>query len=135
MGTEGDSPAVDPKALGRRVKAEREARGWSQLDLAKRAGLKTYQHVSMIERGERQRPATKTIAGLASAFGLSVDDLIAPTDEPPALRVFLASAAGQDCSDEEKAALRRAPLFLGSTPSAAAYGALLILYRSEKGRR
>jgi transcriptional regulator with XRE-family HTH domain len=135
MAHEGEIEPADPKALGERVKAERKARGWSQPKLAKLAKLSSYQHVSSIERGERRRLAGKTLVGLATAFGMQVEELLGPAEDPPALRLFLESDAGRDCSDAEKAALRKAPLFLGSTPSAAAYGALLLIYRSEKARR
>jgi len=42
--------------IGRRIRALREAKGWSQDDLARRAKL-TKPYVSMLETGERKQPS------------------------------------------------------------------------------
>lgn len=65
--------------IGPRVKALREARGWSQRQLAMRAGLKG-SHVTMIESGERN-PKQDTIQKLAGALGVSFYSLIHPGQE------------------------------------------------------
>ena len=58
------------RAFGAAVRSFRQERGWSQDDLADRAGLQpTY--VSDLERGRRS-PGMSTQARLASAFGVKV---------------------------------------------------------------
>src|SRR4051794_15645563 len=60
--------------IGAWVKAERERRGWSQSELARRAGL-TPQAVGQLERSRRRHPYTETEEGLAQAFGMTSDEL------------------------------------------------------------
>ena len=60
-------------AFGRRVRALRTERGFSQEELAHRAGLH-YTYVGGIERGERN-PALINIGRIATALGVSVADL------------------------------------------------------------
>ena len=60
-------------AFGRRVRALRTERGFSQEELAHRAGLH-YTYVGGIERGERN-PALINIGRIAAALGVSVADL------------------------------------------------------------
>lgn len=55
----------------------REGRGWSQADLAERAGV-TRQLVSAVEAG-RHAPNVNAALGLAGALGSSVENLFAPT--------------------------------------------------------
>jgi transcriptional regulator with XRE-family HTH domain len=60
--------------FGQRVRHLRTERGWSQEELAHRAGLhRTY--VSSLERGERN-VSLKAIQQLADAFGISVQALM-----------------------------------------------------------
>ena len=62
------------RQLGARVRALREARDWSQEELADRAGLhRTY--VSSVERGVRN-PTVTVMARLASALGVSLAGLV-----------------------------------------------------------
>jgi transcriptional regulator with XRE-family HTH domain/tetratricopeptide (TPR) repeat protein len=51
----------------------RRASGWSQNELAERAGL-SLNGLSAIERGIRHRPHPRTLRALAAALGLSEDD-------------------------------------------------------------
>lgn len=61
------------KRFGKRVKALREARGWSQEELADRAGLhRTY--ISAVERAVRN-PTLTVIERIAKALELSMPDL------------------------------------------------------------
>jgi transcriptional regulator with XRE-family HTH domain len=61
--------------FGRRVRALRDERGWSQEELAERAGIhRTY--VGGIERGLRNI-ALVNISRIAKAFGLSLSELFA----------------------------------------------------------
>ncbi len=72
---DGARAAPDTTTFAERLIALRIARGLSQSDLAKRAGLAS-SHVSMIESGERRSPSGVTIGKLARALETSADDLI-----------------------------------------------------------
>lgn len=60
-------------AFGQRVREIRKARGWSQEELAHRAGLH-YTYVGGIERGERN-PALVNIGRIARALGVAPGEL------------------------------------------------------------
>ena len=64
-----------------RIAELRKRKGWTQQDLAVRAGLHT-QTVSEAERGYRGNPAEETLQALAHALGTSVDDLTEPSPDP-----------------------------------------------------
>lgn len=64
---------VDMDTLADRVRAERKRLGLTQLALSKRAGLKSKQAVSAIERGETLNPEHDTMVGLSKALGVSAD--------------------------------------------------------------
>ena len=68
-------------AFGQRVRELRKARGFSQEELAHRAGLH-YTYVGGIERGERN-PALINIGKIAAALGVSLADLFAPLTTKP----------------------------------------------------
>jgi predicted ATPase/DNA-binding XRE family transcriptional regulator len=57
-------------SFGARLKALREAAGYTQEELATIAGL-SVQGVSALERGERQRPHVDTVRALCAAFDLT----------------------------------------------------------------
>jgi len=59
----------------------RQARGWSQQQLADRAGV-TQASVSRWEQ-ERRAPTALQLRKLARAFGVSSDDITLPGDEAP----------------------------------------------------
>ncbi len=63
------------QAFGKRVRDLRAARGWSQEQLAERAGLHR-NYVGMVERGERN-PALLNIARLARVLNVSLAELFA----------------------------------------------------------
>src|SRR5262245_35421504 len=69
----------EAQQLDNRVKAHRQARGWSQEELAQAAGL-SRTGVSAIE-SRRLVPSVAAAIGLASALGCSVEELFGP---PPA---------------------------------------------------
>lgn len=60
-------------AFGQRVRELRKVRGWSQEELAHRAGLH-YTYVGGIERGERN-PALVNIGRIARALGVTPGEL------------------------------------------------------------
>ena len=65
--------AREIKQFGTRVRALRTKRGWSQEELASRAGLH-WTYVGGIERGERN-PSLRNILRLARALQVSAKDL------------------------------------------------------------
>ncbi len=62
-------------ALAARIKAEREARGWSLADAADRSGVSRAM-ISKIERGESS-PTAALLGRLCAAFGLTMSTLLA----------------------------------------------------------
>ena len=67
--------------LGERIRQEREARGWSQAELAGRVGGITSQYISMLEKGKRDNPTRELLRQLAKEFGISVSELLGEDDE------------------------------------------------------
>ena len=63
--------------LGEKVRNLRETRGWSQAELAKRAGI-TKSAISTYEQGIRT-PSTDVLFSLAKAFCVSADYLLGLT--------------------------------------------------------
>ena len=59
-----------PDTFGARLKALREAAGFTQEELATIAGL-SVQAVGALERGERRRPHVETVRSLSAALDLS----------------------------------------------------------------
>jgi transcriptional regulator with XRE-family HTH domain len=72
--------------IGDVIKALRQARGWSQADLARRTGFKSG-YISQLEAGKKQNITQKTIEVLAAAFDMSVAQFMAAIgvrkDQPP----------------------------------------------------
>lgn len=62
------------KRFGENVRAARQARGWTQEELAHRTGLASVQ-ISRIERGRREVRIT-TLVRLRDALGVSADELL-----------------------------------------------------------
>ncbi len=60
--------------LDQKIRQLRESRGWSQADLARRAGI-TRSAVSTYEQGQRT-PSADVIRCFAIAFGVSADYLL-----------------------------------------------------------
>lgn len=61
--------------FGQRVKRLREERGWTQPELAHRAGL-TKDTISNYERERRTDPPVSAVYDLAVAFGVPITDLL-----------------------------------------------------------
>lgn len=70
--------------LGDRLREAREAKGWSQVYVAKVVGI-TSQALSNYERGERD-PDTPLLNTLADLYDVSTDFLLARTDDPRQLK-------------------------------------------------
>lgn len=73
-------PAPDQAALGRAVRAIREERGLSQMQLAEMTGL-MQSYVSQVERG-RRNPSWSNVGRLAEGLGVSVSTLAAWAEAP-----------------------------------------------------
>ncbi len=67
--------------LGTRLRTLRRARGWTQEQLAERAGL-SYKFIGEIERGQ-SNPTLETLVALAQALDLDVVDLLGPAETRP----------------------------------------------------
>jgi transcriptional regulator with XRE-family HTH domain len=67
--------------IGEWMRAERRRRGWSQYELAQRAGV-AQAHISKIERQQRTNPSMDVLQGLARAFEMSASDLLLTADSP-----------------------------------------------------
>lgn len=79
--------------FGEAIKRLRTARGWTQVDLSARAGLRQG-YISALERQEKVNPTQDTLVKLADAFGISVSELLieAGIVLPPALVALQGSA-------------------------------------------
>jgi transcriptional regulator with XRE-family HTH domain len=71
------------QTFGQRLKAIREARGWSLGELAERAGV-PYETVYRVERGLHQEPRVSIAAKLARTLGVSLDVLAGVYESPEA---------------------------------------------------
>lgn len=118
--------ARQTSTIGRTIKRYRDLRGLSQDELARRAGVSS---VAMIESGKRETPGVDTVAKIAAALGVTVEQLVHDEAEmPAALREFLASPSAVDVTSDELEALRAAS-FGGRNPIAASYFLVLQAYR------
>ncbi len=70
-----------PRELVNHVQVERTRRGWSQAELARRAGISRAE-VSAIETGRLRAPSTAAALALGAALGLPVEALFAPAGGP-----------------------------------------------------
>lgn len=66
---------MDEKGLGRRLQAVRVQAGLTQQALCHKAGL-SYSTLTKIERGAIKAPSIFTIQGIASALGVTLDELM-----------------------------------------------------------
>lgn len=69
----GAGAALPEETFGSALRRLREAAGWTQEELAERAGL-TSHGISALERGLRSRPYPHTVRALAAALGLGPVD-------------------------------------------------------------
>jgi transcriptional regulator with XRE-family HTH domain len=70
--------------IGQRVKELREARGWSQEQLARRVGVnaKTIYNYESGARGAKEPPLS-TVQALADAFGVTLEELLTEPENGP----------------------------------------------------
>ena len=66
----------DLKELGKVLRAKREAKGLTQVELAHKSGLDR-NYIGMVERGERN-PSYLSLQKIALGLGLTVDEMIKP---------------------------------------------------------
>jgi transcriptional regulator with XRE-family HTH domain len=64
-----------PSAIGRALKRLRVARGWTQQEVADRAGV-TDAYIAMIETGVRHSPSLAVLRRLAKTLGVPVATLV-----------------------------------------------------------
>jgi transcriptional regulator with XRE-family HTH domain len=72
---------VDYRALGRRIRDERKARGWTQSMLAKLAYIST-SFLGHMERGTR-KASLETVVSIANVLEVSLDNLFVDSLSPP----------------------------------------------------
>ncbi|HUC18545.1 MAG TPA: XRE family transcriptional regulator [Acetobacteraceae bacterium] len=87
-----DDPAPEPDfnaRLAQRLRAEREAQGWSLAVLAERSGVSRAM-ISRVERGEAS-PTAALLGRLSGAFGLTLSMLLARTEADAAGRLLRAA--------------------------------------------
>lgn len=104
---------VEMTSIGKRIELLRDARGLTQVDLAKAAGLKQ-NSISRYESG-KQKPSREAVAALAQFFGvhpaaIEYGALPAMPDGPmsPVLSAFLGTLEGRNATPEEVIKLRAA---------------------------
>jgi transcriptional regulator with XRE-family HTH domain len=71
----------DVAVVGERIRKARDAKGWTQLELAAVSGI-SQGLISAIENGKVASPSVKTLTRLALALGLPLADLTLEPDPP-----------------------------------------------------
>jgi len=72
---------MDMMLLGTRLRERRTQAGWSQQEVAQRAGI-IQRDLSRLERGEKGALWAETLRRLAEALNVSLDYLTGRTDDP-----------------------------------------------------
>jgi transcriptional regulator with XRE-family HTH domain len=67
---------MSPERIGRMLRVAREAKGWTQDELARKAKL-TKPYISQLENGVRKNPSLPALQRLAKALGVPVAELLA----------------------------------------------------------
>lgn len=89
--------------IGDNIKRIRKQSGLSQQDLAERCGISKSQ-LSRMESGEQENPLIKTIIPIATALGVSLDEIVFGED---AESMTYLSKAMDELPEEDKAAIRK----------------------------
>jgi transcriptional regulator with XRE-family HTH domain len=101
----------DPGPLvAKRVRAERDRRGWSLADLAERSGVSKAM-LSKIER-EEVSPTAVVLARVATAFGLTLAQLLTPETDAPSR---LMRAQAQPTWTDPEAGYTRRQVFIDTS--------------------
>lgn len=133
MGTVTDDQA-DLPPLARNVLSLRKERGWTLQKTEKESGV-SFQLIGMIEKGTRDNPTLQNLQGLATAFDITIDDLVAAdTPTPAPLQELIDSGLISDVTLRELRQLRLAKGLLGREPDRADYFALVELIRRKRER-
>src|SRR4029077_4715866 len=66
---------MDEKTLGKRLQLARKRAGLTQQELCQKAGL-SYSTLAKIERGAIRSPSVFTVAAIAEATGVPIEDLL-----------------------------------------------------------
>lgn len=74
--------------LGENLKRTREKRGISQKELAERCGISVPQ-LSKMETGKQRNPHIETVVAMATALGVSIEELIYGTEGPNGMKYML----------------------------------------------
>lgn len=106
--------------LGEVIYQLREARGWSQYELATRSGV-GQSYISMLEQGARPKPGALVLNKLAVALGTTVEALLRAAESPqafpaeglratgmPEAEIMRTWALWRDLTDERPAVLKAA---------------------------
>lgn len=124
-------PHVSGAHVGQRITRLREARGWSQTDLANRVWPgRQKPRYRTVHRWETEGvvPSTPLLRRLAEVFGVTIEELlgVASGQEPPfaAWKAFTESARGQRMTEEQRRTLAGIP-WIGMEPTVEAYAVLL----------
>lgn len=121
--------------VGEAVRRLRDERDMTQQQLADRSGL-GFQHISMLERGERPNPTLDTMTAIATGFGIDLVEFLAEAEGPlpPALQKYLSSeSAPRDITAAEIRKLRLARVVLGKKhPDSYEYGGMLQWLRGTR---
>ena len=67
-------------SIAANIKQRREAKRWTQAELAEKSGIVTQAMISRIEKGE-DNAKIDTLRGIAAALGCSVVDLLTEADK------------------------------------------------------
>jgi len=86
--------------IGPRIRRLRQQEGWTQSELARRAGI-TQEAVSAIEASKRA-PGLDVITRMAAAFGVTVDTLLREEESP-----FEVLLRGEELTDADRHCVRR----------------------------
>jgi transcriptional regulator with XRE-family HTH domain len=116
--------------IGRRLKEERQLRGWSQRDLARETRVNT-DTISGIETGQHE-PRPSTLRKLAGGLGIEVRDLFA---EPALPKVDAPREAGRTLADFLNERCGHAYLALGREEIQALFDQLEGAENEERKRR
>src|SRR5919109_514002 len=100
------------RRLAERIRAEREARGWSLEELATRSAVSRAM-ISKLERGESS-PTAALLGRLSAAFGLTLSQLLARAEQGAA-RLLNREAEQERWRDPDTGFERRALTPPGST--------------------